>query len=154
VGARFGATLALAAAPRIARAVALALWEPKWSGRALLDDLLQTHREVLPSSAAAQGEGGADAARDVLGFEIPARLWEEIAAFEPDDRGIAPDLDVLLVGSARALDADGRLLGHERLFLQPVQHPREWLQPERGMYDVLVPAAALAHLARWIAERR
>jgi len=153
VGARFGATLALGAAARVVRSVGLALWEPCWSGSAFLDSLVRTDRESLapyvsPDHASSRGDS-----RDVLGFEIPSRLWNEIAAFDPDGDSIAPDLDVLVAGSAVSVEGSARLYGHERLSLQSVEYPRGWLDPERGMYDVLVPAEALGHLARWIEAR-
>lgn len=154
VGARFGATLALGAVARIARASGLVLWEPLWSGGEFLESQLRTHREFLAPCLPPEESGGEAGSIDLLGFDIPRRLWNEIAAFDPDGGRLPPDLDVLLLGSPGALAGSGGCLpGHERLFRQPVQHPREWLEPERGMYDVLVPAEVMGHLTRWIGAR-
>lgn len=153
-GARMGATLALVAAPRIARTAGLVLWEPIRSPREHLDELVECHRAVL---GGVLGQPGADLPRpdgtwDVLGFRIGNRLWSDLGALEPDPYLLPDALDVAVLTSRPAPEWSPPE-GYERWSRLTVPQPHGWLDPEDGIYDVLVPNAAVESITRWIGER-
>jgi pimeloyl-ACP methyl ester carboxylesterase len=151
VGARLGASLALAAAPRIARTTGLVLWEPVWSGRDYLESLLTTHRAVLRPWLDDSPDEMADA-KDVLGFEIGKPLWTDLNAFSAEFSLVSPELHacVLLSESNPWQPPDG----YSRVSIARVEHPEGWLQPDDGMYDVLTPADVVQHIVRWMGSTR
>lgn len=151
VGARFGATLALGSLPDIVRAIGLVLWEPVWDGSAFWGSLLRTHERVL-GARPAPAANDRNSAQDVLGFEVPYRVWSEIQDFAPHVR-VSADVDVLLIGSAECLSLSIPLQDHERITTQVVNYPCGWLDPDRGMYDVLVPHEVLTRISEWIRSR-
>jgi pimeloyl-ACP methyl ester carboxylesterase len=148
LGARLGASLALAAAPKIARTSGLVLWEPVWSGRDYLKSLLATHEEVLRPWLGASPDKNADA-EDVLGFEIGRQLWTDLNEFSVDLALVSPELDAcVLLSEPRGpwLPPDG----YSRVSTVGVEHPIGWLQPDDGMYDVLMPADVVQKVVRWV----
>jgi pimeloyl-ACP methyl ester carboxylesterase len=150
IGARLGAALALAAAPSIGRTAGLALWEPALGAEHLAELEAVDARVLAPyiESAATPAAGP----RDLLGFEIPAPLWREIEALAPRPEALSPDLPVAVFASATTLSRWPAPAGFERWTAEEVRHPRGWLDPEEGLYDVLVPAGVVRRIVARVGE--
>ena len=151
-GARFGALVAMAAAQRLPVTAGLLMWEPVTSGRAHLDELTATHRSVLGPYVAGGGEA-ADAPFSVLGFQLGERLWSEIEAFRPSLDDVPLMVDVGLVADASVLAQWPAPEDRAGWSTVPAARPHGWLAPDDGIYDVLVPDAAVQRLAAWVEER-
>jgi pimeloyl-ACP methyl ester carboxylesterase len=152
VGARLGASLALAAAPRIARTTGLVLWEPVWSGRDYLESLLTTHKAVMGPWLGHSPFESMDT-RDLLGFEIARSLWTDLMEFSVELSLVSAELDACVLLSEQSAPwhpPDG----YSRVHIARVEHPSGWLQPDNGMYDVLTPADVVRHVVRWIGAPR
>jgi len=150
IGARLGAAVAVAAAPRIGRAAGIVLWEPVRDGASHLAELLTTHRRVLGVYTDGNGDHGT---REVLGFEIGPRLWDELERFDPSVARLSPMVDVSVFATRKTLAKWQAPDGYASWSCEEVQHPRGWLDPEEGMYDVLVPAAVVSGISKWIQAR-
>jgi len=149
VGARLGASLALAAAPRIARTTGLVLWEPVWSGRDYLESLLAIHSTALGPWLDDAPDRSA-CPKDVLGFEIGGQLWSDLTELSVDLPLVSPELDACVLLSEQSgpwQPPDG----YARVSVSRVEHPVGWLQPDEGMYDVLTPADVIQQIIRWMA---
>jgi pimeloyl-ACP methyl ester carboxylesterase len=155
IGARMGAALAVAAAPKLSRLSSLVLWQPVWHPVDHLDEMVTHHRRELGRYLTSDQERLPDDSGtwDVLGFRIGASLWKELRAFEPDPSGIADDVDVAVFANASSLNGWQAPDGYGRWAAIPVEHPRGWLEPEDGIYDVLVPSGVVYAIADWIGQR-
>lgn len=83
-GARLGATIAMLASRRGAPPERLVCWDPVLDGRAYLDEIDAAHREAgrdLPASVADTFGS------EVLGFCLPERMRQAIAAIRPSALG-------------------------------------------------------------------
>jgi alpha/beta superfamily hydrolase len=152
-GARFGATLAALATADHPRVEALALWEPVADGAAYLAELADAHLDNLaPYVPGLAHPAAGDGARDVLGFEVPHALWEEVGAARLAGAELPPSLRVLVVAhperhAATRAALDPRLT---RVWFHAAVPPRGWLAPEDGIYDVLVPIDPVGAMVDWI----
>lgn len=155
IGARLGSTIAAVAAARAAHVSGMALWDPVWRGADHVDDLIATRRRTLGRYLSDPGEGlpAADGSWDLLGFHCSAALIASIRRAEMSIDQLSRRIDLLVLSEPSALGFQ-RPEGYDRLAVDEVEYPRGWLDPEDGIYDVLLPARALDRLVRWSTARK
>lgn len=151
-GARMGAAIAVAAAAAVSRLSGIVLWQPLWRPAEHLDDLVAAHHRELGRYLPVENPQlpPPDGIRDVLGFRIPGRLWEQLRTFVPDPYMLPDDVDVAVLGENHELAEWHPPDGFSRWTRAVVQHPRGWLDPGDGIYDVLVPSVTINTIVEWV----
>lgn len=154
MGARLGATLCLlsypGAAPRPERMV---LWEPVLDGQDYAQLLRRRHVQTLEKSFSLPDpawrrrlDNEPDAFnREAIGFELSARLRQQLQSIEPGRLEIPQDADVRLLTplAQRAVHQWTQTLGlHARLHHARLEHTLDWLSDE-SLDSALVPSEAV-----------
>ncbi len=136
IGARLGASLAALAAADRADVATVALWAPVLSGSDYLDEL---------SGVRGETEGG-----ELLGYAMPTRLREDIAAFALSPRDLALSCPVLAV-DAEADPEELRALAGPALSCLRSGSSSAWKWVDDGS-RTLVPSEVVSAIADWGVE--
>jgi len=153
VGARLGAAVTVAAAADLAHMVGAVLWDPVWVPAQHLDELVEVRRRTLGRYLKQPDSGlpGPDGSWDILGFHCSGALAESIRSAQPRIEHVSHELEILAIGGSVAGWRPPRT--HYRVAIEEVPYPRGWLDPQDGIYDVLVPVEVLNRVECWILDR-
>jgi pimeloyl-ACP methyl ester carboxylesterase len=156
-GLRMGATLAALAAARLTEVELLALWEPVRRPARWLEELGAAHAAWLEDER--QYRIGAErvAQRDeLMGYDMPEALAEELGAIELDASEASYATRVLLVEDGPAPVGFGALAGHlgahgAEVSEEHVPGERIW-GAEVGFEEARVPGTIVRTVASWFDE--